>query len=519
MDYSASGLPEPSVTLAGEYVDEEGPTINLDFANEFHTRFNNLNDSQREIFNKVQEALLDETQRSKMFFVDGPGGSGKTYLFESMINYAKSINKSVLPGAYTGIAASLLPEGQTIHSRFGVPFVLERDTTWEHTGPKFEALKNCDLILWDEVSMAHKYMIEAVDRMMRDLCQINLPFGGKVVVFAGDFRQTLPIIVGADLSRAVYVCFKNSRDLWPLVEKFSLAQNMRAHEDPEFAEWLLKLGNGQLEGFNEHHSNYIQMPPRIMVPRDPNELVKFAFNAHDNVIDPAMINGNNNSAILTPLNKDVDKINHNCLGFMNTEHKEYLSADRLCMDEDDYVVETYQTETLNATTPNGYPLHRLELKLGCVVMLLKNISLFQGLCNGTRLKILQMRETYVEAQILFGPFAGKTYLICRHKFQPIATNPRPFDFERVQFPLKLAFAMTINKSQGQTFNRIAIYLPEPVFAHGQLYVAMSRVRRFEDVRVLIENRHVGPNRQGTIRPGDMYYYTRNVVCREVLTNE
>ena len=424
----------------------------------------------------------------------------------------------MLPGAFTGIAASLLPDGQTINSRFGVPLHVDRDTTWDHSGPKYEEIKNCDLILWDEVSMSHKYMIEAVDRMMRDLCKNNLPFGGKVVVFAGDFRQTLPIIVGADMSRSVYVCFKNSRELWPLVEKFSLAQNMRANEDSEFAEWLLRLGDGRIEPHDDRNPQLIQMPNRIMVPRDPNELVKFAFNTTNNRIDPDMINSQNNSAILTPLNKDADVMNRNCLGFMNTQYKEYLSADRLVADDDDYV-EAFQVETLNAETPNGYPLHRLELKEGCVVMLLKNISLFQGLCNGTRMKVIKLHETYVECEILYGPFAGRTYLVCRHKFQPDMKNPRPYDFERVQYPLKLAFAMTINKSQGQTFNRIAIYLPEPVFSHGQLYVAMSRVRRFDDVRLLIVNRHVGPNRQGTIFPGDLNYYTRNVVCREVLNNE
>ena len=74
-------MPEPDDSIE-EYVDEDGPNINIDFSNEFHSRFNNLNESQRDIFDRVQEALLDGQERPKMFFVDGPGGTGKTYLFE-----------------------------------------------------------------------------------------------------------------------------------------------------------------------------------------------------------------------------------------------------------------------------------------------------------------------------------------------------------------------------------------------------------------------------------------------------
>ncbi len=90
-------------------------------------------------------------------------------------------------------------------------------------------------------------------------------------------------------------------------------------------------------------------------------------------------------------------------------------------------------------------------------------------------------------------------------------NDLPFILNRRQFPIKLAFCMTINKSQGQTFKKIGIYLPQPVFSHGQLYVAFSRVSKLQNIKVKIENYP----KQGRLN-GDNRVYTRNIVYKELL---
>ncbi|KHJ80320.1 hypothetical protein OESDEN_20006 [Oesophagostomum dentatum] len=152
--------------------------------------------------------------------------------------------------------------------------------------------------------------------------------------------------------------------------------------------------------------------------------------------------------------------------------------------------ELYPMEYLNTLEPTGMPPHELRLKKGAIVMLLRNLDVTNGLCNGTRLKV-EIMGRYV----LFCRF------ICGSRKNQMAVIPRidnywdkdlPFRLRRRQFPLRLAFAMTINKAQGQSFNRVGVFLPEDVFSHGQLYVSLSRVRtpdglKIQSPRTLVKN--------------------------------
>ena len=119
-----------------------------------------------------------------------------------------------------------------------------------------------------------------------------------------------------------------------------------------------------------------------------------------------------------------------------------------------------------------------------------------------------MHNNCIQAIILMGANLGNTVLIPRIKLAPSDTN-LPFVLERHQLPLRLAYSMTINKAQGQTFEKVGIYLPSPVFSHGQLYVAFSRARSMAAVKVKVVNTHQQGKQQGrTVTP--------NVLFREVL---
>ncbi len=131
------------------------------------------------------------------------------------------------------------------------------------------------------------------------------------------------------------------------------------------------------------------------------------------------------------------------------------------------------TEFLNTITLPETPSHRLALQVGVPLILVRNLDANSGLCNGTRLIVRQLARRLIIVEIVGGSHTGTVLNIPRVTTSSIG-NHWPFTLLRRQFPMQLAFAMTINKAQGQTMGTVSIYLPEPVFTHGQLYVALSR---------------------------------------------
>ncbi|KAL9830734.1 putative DNA helicase [Arabidopsis thaliana] len=195
------------------------------------------------------------------------------------------------------------------------------------------------------------------------------------------------------------------------------------------------------------------------------------------------------------------------LSKLTGEEKIYRSSDSI--DPSDTRADknpVYTPDFLNKIKISGLPNHLLWLKVGCPVMLLRNLDPHGGLMNGTRLQIVRLGDKLVQGRILTGTRVGKLVIIPRMPLTP-SDRRLPFKMKRRQFPLSVAFAMTINKSQGQSLGNVGIYLPKPVFSPGQLYVAMSRVKSKGGLKVLI-----------TDSKGKQKNETTNVVFKEIFRN-
>ena len=190
---------------------------------------------------------------------------------------------------------------------------------------------------------------------------------------------------------------------------------------------------------------------------------------------------------------------------MPTDEREYLSCDTIGNSADAVHNQDafYPVEYLNGIKLNNLPYHKLVLKVGVPIMLLRNLNQSTGLCNGTRLIVTKLADKIIEATVMTGSNIGDIVLVPRIGLT--SKDPKwTFTLQRRQFPIRVSYAMTINKSQGQTLSSVGLYLDTPVFTHGQLYVAVSRVTSKKSLKILIKGEDDKPASQ-----------TRNIVFPEI----
>jgi ATP-dependent DNA helicase PIF1 len=245
-------------------------------------------------------------------------------------------------------------------------------------------------------------------------------------------------------------------------------------ESGAFANWLLDVGAGK----HLDESGQLQLLPNMVLPDNHvDHLVDFVYPgiSEGDKLDSYFLD----RTILSPRNDAVDDLNHKILSKFPGESTTLHSKDKVIGEDLNYPI-----EYLNSINIPGLPLAHLPLKPGCPLMLLRNIDPLQGLCNGTRMVLIAIKQRVLQCRILGGSFSGNTVFIPRITIDP-SSEESPIAMSRHQFPVRLAFAMTINKAQGQSVKIVGLDLQTPTFSHGQLYVALSRCTSRERIKVLL----------------------------------
>uniref|UniRef100_A0A914H714 ATP-dependent DNA helicase n=1 Tax=Globodera rostochiensis TaxID=31243 RepID=A0A914H714_GLORO len=356
-----------------------------------------------------------------------------------------TMSPDFLPMATTGIAADLLYEGQTVHKRLCRAKHVDSSTALnvDYESNFAHMLRSIHGMIIDEISMQHRDVLEYVDRLLRSVAPKrleNIPFAGKVVVLGGDWKQLAPVIPGGGHLDQKNASVKSS-SLFKHFKTIRLTANHRLQAGQgHYRNFLMRVGSGLL-----NNANLRIKLPACMDRLPTRERLYTGFT--------------------TPVSDEttVD------VGLQNN------AAD-------------VNYENLSRLTPPGLPEHHLRVKVGAVMMIITNISLEEGLCNGTRVQIVELFTHIIRCRILTGTHRGNTHDLHVARFlfggDPRAPHEGLLRCERIQFPLRPGSVMTINKAQGQTLSHVGILLDQSqCFSHGQLYVALSRVRQAENIKV------------------------------------
>jgi ATP-dependent DNA helicase PIF1 len=341
--------------------------------------------------------------------------------------------------------------------------------------------------------MANRAVLACVDDVLR-LCMSNEEeiFGGKIMLLLGDFKQTCPVVPHGSKEDILQASIR-SFSLWSSLRIFHLTEPIRNAVDPDFSDFVESIGIG---------TNGSRVDLSIIgAKQTADELIDFVYPSEilDDPVTCAL------RSVLAPTNIQVDNYNAKIMKRLPGDIHTCWASDTLKnLEEDSDAVEDAEPSSIldyiAKHTPPGCPPYALHMKEGAVYRLMRNISIERALVKNARVVARHIGQRVITVRLIRDGLEGcEDFLIPRICFE--YTNPiHRQTILRRQFPLAPAYSTTFNSCQGLTLDKIGVDLTRPVFSHGQLYTALSRIRRREDCAVLL--------------PDDSF--TTNVVFSELL---
>lgn len=409
-----------------------------------------------------QQAAIDAILKGKSIFLTGPGGTGKSFLLQSLLEEFKKTGKVLALTAMTGCAALLLgSQAKTLHSWAGIGLgngvISDMIRAISINGKKKKNWRATDCLVIDEVSMMTPELLAVLNEVGKAIRKNRgAPFGGLQIVFVGDFYQLPPVCKEGPVK------FAFQSPIWKEVvqEVFEL-KRIHRQRDPVFQTILQEARQGELS--DESYTLLLERKGLRWKGKAIRPTLLFTRNADVNTINQIELGKLPGEPVIFKAETVSEEEKKDSI----KAHFKPLNGKSIPQDDD------YRVQKLDRDAP--YEV-RLSLKVGAQVMLLTNLDPEAGLVNGSRGVLREFKDGLPVVEFLSCSTPKK---IEAHIWQSDGDDP----VFRKQIPLRVAYALTIHKAQGASLDSAMVDIGTSTFEHGQAYVALSRVRSLEALYV------------------------------------